>query len=94
MFFWTISVVGVVSTNSGDSCGRRPTWVRAPAVGISDDAFSAWVQRSQLIVIEFLQVKNRRLKEGLRGKRIRFTNAERAAYREGEGNQAQGLTGA
>ena len=39
---------------------------------------SGWVQRHQLIVIEFLQAENRLLKERLRGKRIRFTDAERA----------------
>jgi putative transposase len=36
-----------------------------------------WVYRHQLIVIEFLQAENRLLKERLRGKRIRFTDAER-----------------
>ena len=40
--------------------------------------FSGWVNRQQLIVIEFLQAENRLLKERLRGKRIRFTDAERA----------------
>ena len=39
---------------------------------------SGWVHRHQLIVIEFLQAENRLLKETLRGKRIRFTDAERA----------------
>lgn len=39
---------------------------------------SGWVHRRQLIVIEFLQAENRMLKERLRGKRIRFTDAERA----------------
>ncbi len=37
-----------------------------------------WVHRHQLIVIEFLQTENRLLKDRLRGKRIRFTDAERA----------------
>ena len=36
------------------------------------------VHRHQLIVIEFLQAENRLLKDRLRGKRIRFTDAERA----------------
>jgi putative transposase len=40
--------------------------------------FSGWVHRHQLIVVEFLQAENRMLKERLRGKRIRFTDAERA----------------
>ena len=39
---------------------------------------SGWVHRRQLMVIEFLQTENRMLKERLRGKRIRFTDAERA----------------
>jgi hypothetical protein len=32
----------------------------------------------ELLVIEFLQAENRLLKERLRGKRVRFTDAERA----------------
>jgi hypothetical protein len=39
---------------------------------------SGWVHRQQLIVIEFLQAENRLLKDRLRGRRIRFTDAERA----------------
>jgi hypothetical protein len=39
---------------------------------------AGWVHRHQLIVIEFLQAENRLLKGRLRGKRIRFTEAERA----------------
>jgi putative transposase len=39
---------------------------------------SGWVHRHQLLVIEFLQAENRLLKERLRGKRIRFTDSERA----------------
>src|SRR6516162_3427124 len=39
---------------------------------------SGWVHRHQLTVIEFLQAENRLLKEKLRGKRLRFTDAERA----------------
>src|SRR5450759_4778570 len=39
---------------------------------------AGWVHRHQLIVIEFLQAENRLLKDWLRGKRIRFTDAERA----------------
>ena len=38
---------------------------------------SGWVHRHQLIVIEFLQTENQMLKDRLRGKRIRFTDAER-----------------
>ena len=37
-----------------------------------------WVYRRQLIVIEYLQAENSMLKERLRGKRIRFSDAERA----------------
>ena len=39
---------------------------------------AGWVNRHQLIVIEFLQAENQLLKQRLRGKRIRFTDAERA----------------
>ena len=39
---------------------------------------SGWVYRHQLIVIEFFQTENRQLRERLWGKRIRFTDAERA----------------
>src|SRR6202521_455310 len=39
---------------------------------------SGWVHRHQLIVIEFLQAENRLLKEKSAGRRIRFTDAERA----------------
>ena len=39
---------------------------------------SGWVHRRQLLVIEFLQALNRMLKERLSGKRIRFSDAERA----------------
>src|SRR6266849_6016076 len=39
---------------------------------------AGWVQRHQLIVIEFLQAENRLLKARLRGRRIRFTDPERA----------------
>ena len=41
-------------------------------------AVSGWVHRHQPIVIEFLQAENRLLKPRLGGKRIRFTDAERA----------------
>jgi putative transposase len=41
-------------------------------------AVSGWVYRHQLLVIEFLQAENRLLKARLSGKRIRFTDAERA----------------
>jgi len=39
---------------------------------------SGWAHRHQLTVIEFLQAENRLLKEKVRGKRLRFTDAERA----------------
>src|SRR5260370_4902611 len=39
---------------------------------------AGWVHRHHLIVIEFLQAENRLLKDRLRGRRIRFTDAERA----------------
>src|ERR1700682_2765311 len=52
---------------------------------------SGWVHRHQLLVIEFLQAEDGLLKERLRGKRIRFTNAERALIArkaKGEGRKA------
>jgi hypothetical protein len=42
---------------------------------------SGWVNRHQLLVIEFLRAENRLLKGRVRGKRIRFTDAERALRR-------------
>jgi putative transposase len=39
---------------------------------------AGWVNRHQLIVIDFLQAENELLKHRLRGKRIRFTDGERA----------------
>lgn len=39
---------------------------------------SGWVHRRQLFVIDFLPAENRMLKNRLRGKRIRFTDAGRA----------------
>jgi hypothetical protein len=39
---------------------------------------SGWVHRHQPIVIEFLRAENRLLKDRLRGRRIRFSDAERA----------------
>ena len=48
-----------------------------PLVTFLRMAVSGWVHRRQLIVIEFLQAENRLLKQRLRGKRIRFTDAER-----------------
>jgi hypothetical protein len=39
---------------------------------------SGWVHRHQLIVMEFPQAENRLLKGRLRGRRIRFTDAEHA----------------
>ena len=43
---------------------------------------AGWVHRHQLIVIEFLQAENRLLKDRLRGKRIRFTDASESCSRE------------
>lgn len=39
---------------------------------------SGWVHRHQLVVIELVQAENAFLKARLRGKRIRFTDTERA----------------
>lgn len=48
---------------------------------------AGWVHRHQLLVIELLQAENRLLKERLRGKRIRFTDVERALLARGEGER-------
>ncbi len=39
---------------------------------------SGWVHRHQLVVIEYLQSENRLLKERLKGRQLRFTDAETA----------------
>src|SRR3954465_1289577 len=39
---------------------------------------AGWVNRHHLIVIDFLQAENQLLKQRLRGKRIRFSDTERA----------------
>ncbi|MDH3317168.1 MAG: GNAT family N-acetyltransferase, partial [Gammaproteobacteria bacterium] len=62
--------------------GRRLRWTPSmgsvpPLLTFLLMVVSGWVHRRQLIVIEFLQAENRLLKERLRGKRIRFTDAER-----------------
>src|SRR5215831_19137916 len=49
-----------------------------PLLGFLLLMVSGWVHRHQLDVLEFLQAENRLLKDRLRGKRIRFTDAERA----------------
>jgi hypothetical protein len=49
-----------------------------PALSFLLVIVAGWIHRQQLIVIEFLQTENRLLKDRLRGKRIRFTDAERA----------------
>ena len=49
-----------------------------PALSFLLVILAGWVHRHQLIVIEFLQTENRLLKDRLRGKRIRFADAERA----------------
>src|SRR5216684_2205283 len=48
-----------------------------PALSLLLMILCGWVHRHQLIVIKFLQTENRLLKDRLRGKRIRFTDAER-----------------
>jgi hypothetical protein len=53
---------------------------------------SGWLHRRQLVVIEFLKAENRILRERLRGKRIRFTDAERAPLaRKAKPNGRKGL---
>jgi transposase InsO family protein len=40
--------------------------------------FAGWVNRQQLIIIEYLQAENSMLRERLKGRRLRFSEAERA----------------
>jgi len=40
--------------------------------------FAGWVNRQQLILIEYLKAENGLLRERLKGQRLRFTDAERA----------------
>ena len=58
--------------------GRMLAWVLPPLRSFLLMIVSGWVHRHQLLVIEFLQAENRLRKARLRGKRIRFTDAERA----------------
>ena len=39
--------------------------------------FAGWVNRQQLIVIEYLKAENEMLRERLKGRRLRFSDAER-----------------
>jgi hypothetical protein len=41
-------------------------------------AVSGWFHRRHLSIIELLQAENRLVEEKMKGKRIRFTDAERA----------------
>jgi transposase InsO family protein len=49
-----------------------------PALGFLLMFLAGWVNRQQLVVIDFLRAENRILKERLRGRRMRFTDVERA----------------
>ena len=56
------------------------------ALGLLLMIFAGWVNRHQLIAIEYLKAENRLLRERLKGRRLRFTDAERAATRtKGQG---------
>ena len=57
-----------------------PAWARCPLLSFLLMIAAGWIHRHQLIVIDFLQTENRLLKERLRGRRIRFTDAERALW--------------
>ena len=49
-----------------------------PALTFLLTVFAGWVNRHQVIVIEYLQAENSMLQERLRGRRLRFSDAERA----------------
>lgn len=40
-------------------------------------AVSSWIHRRQLLIFEYLETENRLLKGKLKGRRLRFTDAER-----------------
>ena len=49
-----------------------------PALTFLLTIFAGWANRHQLIVIEYLQAENSMLQERLSGRRLRFSDAERA----------------
>jgi hypothetical protein len=53
------------------------------ALGFLLMIFAGWVNRHQLIAIGYLKTENRMLRERLKGRRLRFTVAERALLAEG-----------
>jgi hypothetical protein len=44
--------------------------------------FAGWVNRQQLIAIEYLKAENWMLRDRLKGRRLRFTGRERALLRK------------
>jgi hypothetical protein len=73
----SLSREAVLSNDSVEARDRLVAWFRAPLLSFLLMIAAGWVHRHQLIVIEFLQAEDRLLKDRLRGKRIRFTDAER-----------------
>ena len=69
---------GVASNNSAEVFDRLLHALGGVSLAFLLMMVSGWVYRHQLIVIEFLQAENQLLKARLCGKRIRFTDAERA----------------
>jgi len=49
-----------------------------PALAFLLTIFAGWVNRHQLIVIEYLKAENSMLRERLKGRRLQFSDAERA----------------
>lgn len=49
-----------------------------PALVFLLTIFAGWANRHQLIVIEYLQAENSMLRERLKGRLLRFSDAERA----------------
>lgn len=56
-----------------------------PALTFLLTIFAGWVNRHQLIIIEYLQPENSMLRERLKGRRLQFSDAERALLAQGEG---------
>jgi integrase len=64
----------VLSNNSNEPYSRVGMSSIRPLLSLLLMVAAGWVNRHQLIIIEFLQAENQRLKQRLRRKRIRFTD--------------------
>src|SRR5207244_4997391 len=74
---------GVLSVNSTSPQQNACMGSTSPLLLFLLMMVSGWVHRRQLIIIEFLQAENQPLLERLRGRRIRFIDAECALRQVG-----------